>query len=191
MIKTRIRPDPRGESGRPKKVPRLKYHASAPLSNEINVKMRAPASCVLRSCAGCCIMSPFEEAPLSSRTASRRGNGTERVSSRRLLRKRKLAFCFREEEGWSGYAVFAALSQTAETEWSGFLLTTSGCSAVGSAGGLGPSGRGFKSLHSDHFRIGVDTFVSTPIFCIIDLLLPRKMMLYDRHFQFQRKSYAR
>ena len=45
---------------------------------------------------------------------------------------------FGEEEGRSGYAVFAALSQTAKTEWSEFLLTTTGCSAVGSARGLGP-----------------------------------------------------
>ena len=47
--------------------------------------------------------------------------------------------------------------------------------------------REFESCHSDHFRIGVDTFVSTPIFCIIDLLLPRKMMLYDPHFHVSKK----
>lgn len=70
---------------------------------------------------------------------------------------------------------------------SGPINSISGCSAAGSALGLGPRCRGFKSLHSDHFRIGVDTFVSTPIFCIIDLLLPRKMMLYDPHFHVSKK----
>ena len=98
-------------------------------------------------------MTAFEEAsrvsPPPAAETERSGNGMERVSSRRLLRKRKLAFRFREEEGRSGYAVFAAPPLAAETEWSEFLLTTPGCSAVGSAGGLGPSGRGFKSLHSD------------------------------------------
>ena len=49
----------------------------------------------------------------------------------------------------------------AETEWSEFLLTTTGYSAVGSAGGLGPSGRGFKSLYSDQIDVekkGDNTF---------------------------------
>ena len=95
---------------------------------------------------------------------------------------------FGEEEGACGYGAFPALSQTGEAEWSWLLLTTTGCSAAGSARGLGPRCRRFESCHSDHFRIGVDTFVSTPIFCIIDLLLPRKMMLYDQHFHVSKKN---
>ena len=59
---------------------------------------------------------------------------------------------FGEEEGRSGYAAFAALTQTAEAEWSEFLLTTPGCSAAGSARGLGPRCRRFESCHSDHER---------------------------------------
>ena len=45
--------------------------------------------------------------------------------------------------------VFAALTKTAETECSEFLLTTPGCSAAGSARGLGPRCRRFESCHSD------------------------------------------
>ena len=40
--------------------------------------------------------------------------------------KTKRLFCFGKEEGRSGYGVSAALTQTAETEWSEFLLTSCG-----------------------------------------------------------------
>ena len=67
----------------------------------------------------------------------------------------------------------------AETERSEFLLTTSGCSAVGSAGALGASGRWFKSSHSDHRRRGLrivrddDPFQDLHLSLTPSLLLPK------------------
>ncbi len=90
-----------------------------------------------------------------------RGNGAQRVSSEmKKIRNRSPTqrVRFREEEGRSVCAVFAALSQTAETERSEFLLTISGCSAVGSAGALGASGRWFKSSHSDQKSSEISDF---------------------------------
>ena len=51
--------------------------------------------------------------------------------------KSKLRLRFGEEEGACGYGAFPALTQTGEAEWSRLLLTTTGCSAAGSARGLG------------------------------------------------------
>ena len=86
-----------------------------------------------------------------------------------------------KEEGRSGYGVFVALSQTTETKWSEFLLTISGCSAVGSAGGLGPSGRRFEPCHSDQetqdrhsailgffFWAGFESCPHMPVACAFD-----------------------
>ena len=63
--------------------------------------------------------------------------------------KSKLRLRFGEEEGACGYGAFPALTQTGEAEWSRLLLTTTGCSAAGSARGLGPRCRRFESCHSD------------------------------------------
>ena len=60
-----------------------------------------------------------------------------------------------EKIAWSGEAPFHAIlflhgrGRCCIISEMIFYCSITGCSAVGSAGGLGPSGRGFEPLHSD------------------------------------------
>ena len=60
-----------------------------------------------------------------------------------------------------------------EARWSSFenlIYSISGCSAVGSALGLGPRCRGFESLHSDHKKNNTVWYCSF-YFCIEIILI--------------------
>ena len=46
------------------------------------------------------------------------------------------------------------------------MTSITGCSAVGSAGGLGPSGRGFEPLHSDQKLSEISDFRELFLFLV-------------------------
>ena len=85
------------------------------------------------------------------------GNGTERVSSPRFTESEPSA----AGPIWRGRRKerMCSFRRQAETERSEFLLTTPGCSAAGSARGLGPRCRRFESCHSDQRRRSFRTAV--------------------------------